>query len=550
MRAFKYAHWLKLCTRSHWHWTKQLPYLTLKTTSQCLSKGYLAFTSLCLCVPIVFSSASLSYAAGEPAISGLNFQECTIGNGTAQLIAQCATISVPIDYEDTTKESKLATQSSSTDSALATKNTSLVLSIARIPARRQSDKTDAVTLLAGGPGQSAIDSFPMLAFAFRHMMRDRDIILVDQRGTGDSAKLSCPDSPDTLGLESDIDTQELAQLASQCHDSLPYDPQFFTTSVAVKDLELIRQQLGVSQWNLYGISYGTRVALHYLRRYPESVRTIALDAVVPPSIALGPEIAPLAQRALDLIFERCSNDEGCHSAFGNLKQPTLALLDSLDANPRSITYEDIASGKLSVMEFTRDHLAITLRLMSYSSQTAAILPSMLHDAIVNGNFAPLARQANLQTQSLGDTLATGMHHAVVCTEDAPFIEQASIDAPAAGYMGEDIVDSLLATCQNWPSGVLDDDFKQPVKATTPALVLSGGADPITPPEYGESVVQHLSASRHIVNVDQAHMQAPFGCMPVLLAQFVEQADAVSLDTSCLERYHTQPFFVDANGPLP
>jgi pimeloyl-ACP methyl ester carboxylesterase len=489
---------------------------------------------------IVLCACSLpsppTFAAGQknlPEVPG--FSDCSIGSGAAKLVAQCATINVPLDPE-------------SPESGV------LALAVARIPARRLSKASDAFTVLAGGPGQSAIDSFPAVSSAFYHIMRDRDVILVDQRGTGGSARLTCPEAPEFLGLEFDVDTRKLRQLAAECLASLDHDPRLFSTSVAVRDLEYLRQVLGVSQWNLYGISYGTRVALHYLRRYPDAVRTMTLDAVVPPTITLGPDIAPLAQRSLDLIFERCLADPGCKHAFGDLRKATRTLLASLESRPRNITFEDIATGRLTNMKFTRQHLAVTLRLLSYSSQTAAILPSILHEAIVNDNFAPLARQAMLQTQSLGDSLATGMHHAVICTEDAPYMDadqSAEItEQTANSYMGDSIVDALKASCTSWPAGRIDADFRQAVSSPVPSLLLSGEADPITPPDYGNQVAATLPHSRHIVNPDQGHMQAPFGCMPVLLARFVEMASASTLQIECLERMRVLPFFVDANGPLP
>ena len=468
------------------------------------------------------------------------------------LAAQCATLNVPLDYSEThqTAPSDPLEPDAHLDETVGSSG-HIELSIARIPARRQSNRQDAFTLVSGGPGQSAIETFPAVSFAFRHIMRNHDVILIDQRGTGDSEKLVCESAPDSLGLDMNIDLDKIAQDALDCRESLEHDPSLFTTSIAIHDLEMVRQQLGVSQWNMYGISYGTRVALHYLRRYPESVRTLMLDAVVPPSVSLGPDISRLSQRALDLIFQRCVNDKGCFDAFGDLTEPTMALLNELESNPKTITFEDVATGKLSTMELSRQHLAVTIRLMSYSAQTAAILPSMLHDAIVNENFAPLARQAKLQTRSLGNTLASGMHHAIICTEDAPFVEVLTDEGKEpATYMGEGVIDSLLASCQNWPPGRIDADFKEPVTSDSPILILSGEADPVTPPAYGNSIIPTLSNARHIINPDQGHMQAPFGCMPVLLAKFVSTADAKSLNLNCLDRLRVTPFFVDANGPLP
>jgi pimeloyl-ACP methyl ester carboxylesterase len=507
--------------------------------------------------------AGITYAAGQKILSeNLDFSECSIGSGAVSLAAQCATLTVQLDSrpdsetQQSSNSAKAGTESRVESGSGSGSNTSsdgsgrIELSIARIPARRQSDRQDAFTLISGGPGQSAIESFPSVSFAFRHIMRNHDVILIDQRGTGGSAKLVCESASDSLGLDRQLDLGKISEEALECRESLAQDPSWFTTSMAVHDLEFVRQQLGVSQWNMYGISYGTRVAMHYLRRYPESIRTLMLDAVVPPSVSLGPDISRLSQRALDLIFKRCVDDQGCFDAFGDLTEPTMALLDSLDESPKSITFEDIATGSLSKMDLTRQHLAVTIRLMSYSAQTAAILPSMLHDAIVNQNFAPLARQAKLQTQSLGNSLANGMHQAIICTEDAPFVRlEENADEPVT-YLGEGTIESLLASCKNWPPGYIDADFKEPVVSDAPVLILSGEADPVTPPNYGESITPTLSNSRHIINSDQGHMQAPFGCMPVLLAKFVSTADAKNLNVDCLKRLRVTPFFVDANGPLP
>lgn len=502
----------------------------------CLDTRRLVLLWLLLMISAINPASSSTEGPGLGTQSGeLEFEECSIGTAGAQLVAECTTLDVPLDP---------------TNPSAGVQR----LSVARIESRRRSGNTDALTLLAGGPGQSAIESFPAISFAFRHIMRDRDVILIDQRGTGESTSLDCPEDTLAANLDTSLnlrdDPDEIARLAADCLASLTVDPSLFTTSVAVQDLEHARLQLGISQWNIYGISYGTRVAMHYLRRYPDSVRTVVLDAVVPPQISLGPDIASLAQQSLEKIFSRCEQDKGCNTAFGNLTAPTMTLLEELEDNPRSITYEDVATGQLTTREFTHEHLAVTLRLMSYSSQTAAILPSMLQEAIRYDNLAPLARQSDMQSKSLSSSLSTGMHHAVICTEDVPFFSTQPVKQTGKSYLGDDILAGIEATCNAWPAGIIDDDFKQALVSDKPTLILSGGADPITPPAYGELVAQTLTRARHIVNEEQGHMQAPFGCMPVLLAQFLESADAKSLETDCLERIRPLPFFIDANGPLP
>jgi len=487
---------------------------------------------------IIVTSFLLPSLLWATAISAQNsgdlsaFSDCTIGNNEGFNDAQCATLIVPLDYE-------------SPNSA------TIELKVAKLESRSQSPQTDALTLLAGGPGQSATESFPSLAHAFRHIRADRDIILMDQRGTGSSHKLDCPrdDYEDEVTLLFDKAKSEAASIS--CRNHLDVDPRFFSTSVAVKDLELLREKLAIPQWNIYGVSYGSRVGLHYLRRYPQSVRTITLDAVVPPDIILGPESALAAQRSLIRLFDRCEKNDGCNQAFPQLRNGTFELLERLKTTPVDIQYEDISTGQLRKTTFTDRHLAITIRLMSYSAYGNAILPSMLYDAIDKSNFSSLARQSQLQIASLDKALASGMYNAVICTEDTPFVPE-DIDRTTLNntYIGAELLDAMYSNCHGFSPGVLDDDFKSPVNSDIPALILSGSDDPITPPDYGDRVVKHLSNGVHIVNENQGHMQAALGCMPKLMAEFITTASTKDLTVDCLERLRAPAFFIDANGPLP
>jgi len=489
-------------------------------------------------------------ATAEPAdTTPPAFESCSIGDGRARVIAECATLAVPLDHD-------------------APDGATIDLAIARVPARRGGSDGTAFTLLAGGPGQSAIDSYAALAFAFRHVGRDRDIVLVDQRGTGASHPLDCPDAGAVATGEDDatLDTSsaEAARAAAACRASLDVDPRFFTTSVAVRDLDRVRARLGLRAWHLYGISYGTRVAQHYTRRHPDRVATMILDAVVPPDVPLGPDVAPFADRALALVFARCTADPDCAIRFPDIERRTRAWLDELDAAPLDVDHEDLVSGGTRRSRFGSRELAAVLRLMSYNAQTAALLPSMLGAAIDDGHLVPLVRQVALQGGSLGESLASGMHHAIVCTEDAPRIPDGAAAASRDTILGTALLEALVASCRDWPPGALDPDFHEPLDVAVPTLILSGEADPITPPAYGERVAATLPRARHIVLPDQGHMQAPLGCMPSILARFVasvptgdgERADhdgggeAIALDTDCLDRLVPPPFFVDPNGPMP
>lgn len=487
-------------------------------------------------------------ASNRDASAPLTFESCTIGDDRAQTVAECAKLAVPLDHEQP-------------DGA------TLELSIARIAARQGDTSNTAFTILAGGPGQSAIDSYAALSFAFRHIARDHDIVLVDQRGTGASNPLDCPEAIDASASgtrsDDDLSDDELAALSTACRENLEADTRLFTTSVAVRDLETVRQSLDLTHWHLYGISYGTRVAQHYTRRYPEQVASLILDAVVPPDVPLGPEVAPLADRALNLLFERCESDVDCAEHFPTIGVRVRQWFEQLQEEPLEVTIEDLITGGTRQTRFGASELASVVRLMSYNAMTAALLPSMLDAAIEEGHVAPLARQAELQARTVSDTIASGMHLAIVCTEDVPRIPADAAEASANTFLGPRLLTSLMASCQDWPMGVIDDDFHEPLSASVPTLILSGEADPITPPAYGERVAASLTHVQHIVNRAQGHMQAPLGCLPANMAQFISEAanalqdpqtsaspESMSLDTECLERILPPPFFVDPNGPMP
>ncbi len=480
--------------------------------------------SLCL-----LSGASIGFTDPNP-IGITDFSACTIGSDTASLNAQCATVTTSFTYEEGDART-------------------LDLHVAKIPARQTPIQPDPLVLLAGGPGQSATESFPALIHAFRSINENRDLILVDQRGTGNSHRLDCEAS--VPGEDLEFDSAVVQAHSETCLQAQTLDTRYFTTSIAVKDLEAIRKHLDVELWNIYGISYGTRVAIHYMRRYPEAVRTAILDAVVPPQVTLGADVAVHAQQALEKLYARCLAILDCANAFPQIEKRTQQLLDRLEVTPVSVDYEDVSTGTIRQMELTNKHLAITLRLMTYSAYGVALLPSMLFDAYENKNYAPLARQAMMQTETVGSTIATGLHNAIICTEDAPDqITAAQKAAAEITYLGAEVIDALHANCKPWPTGVMDSDFKEPLVSDIPTIILSGAADPITPASYGDLVASTLTNKLHIVNEHQGHMQMPLGCVPQLMHRLIKSGNVNELDSGCLERLYVPAFFIDANGPKP
>jgi pimeloyl-ACP methyl ester carboxylesterase len=421
------------------------------------------------------------------------------------------------------------------------------LFVAVVPALAVKPEPDALAVLAGGPGAAATEFYVDYAAAFDRVHRRRDILLVDQRGTGGSHRLDCADTARSL----DAGPDEVREAARDCVGRLDADVRWYTTSIAVRDLDAVRAALGYARLDLYGASYGSRVALHYLRLYPAQTRTAILDGVLPADIALGPEIAIDAQRTLDDVFARCAADAACGGQFAELDTHFRALRTRLEETPLALTIADPRSAEPVEMRFGESELDAAIRLLSYTTDTAALLPLLL-DRAASGEIAPLAAQTLMIERSLGDTLAEGMHNSIVCAEDVPFfaIDDARRAELAATYLGTTQVDSLMAICDAWPRGFIDPDFKTPVEAPQPVLLLSGASDPVTPPRYGERALATLPHARHLVAEGQGHGVAALGCMPKLIAEFVETASAEALEAACVSRLRPAPFLTSFNGPEP
>lgn len=479
-------------------------------------------------------TSSTTWAASPTTSNKLSpFTRCQLQSldGPTQRSAECATFTVAENPADPN-------------------GNTIALYVARIKSLSPAPAADPLVLVAGGPGGSAVEMYLNLGRAFASVLDERDILLVDQRGTGRSQPLTC--SSDLSSLEDELSIEESRKTAAKCLAELDGDPRFYTTSVAVGDLEALREVAGYDQLNIYGVSYGTRVAQHYLRRFPERTRTLVLDGVVPPTLALGPGIAVNAQTTLDSIFARCAADSNCMAAFPTLAADFAALGERLRSDPPVVAYSDPTTGEPSELKLQYSTLAVVARLLSYAPETASLIPYTLQQA-ANANYASLTSQAVNILQSLSSTLTYGMHNAVMCSEDAPYIGAFDKAALEQTYLGANQTESIIAICEEWPLGIVDDDIKAPLQSAKPVLLLSGEFDPITPPEYAEQAAAGLTNSHHFVAPGQGHGVIARGCIPRLVAQFFADADiaaVVEAEDGCIARQRAMPFFVNSMGPEP
>ncbi len=453
------------------------------------------------------------------------------------------------------------------------------LRLALIRSRAVRPNSDPVVYLAGGPGQSAINTYSELAPALHGLLDHRNIILLDQRGTGGSAALSCPvaeaaakkvvgadakaisqvtvgrtgeDKPQATQQTAAAGLQDLQKIRAQTQACLAeiskkFDPRDFTTTQAVHDLQALRQALGGVPFNLIGVSYGTRVAQQYMMRYPQGVRSVVLDSVVPNPVILGSEFAFNLDAALQKDFALCTAEPACRKAFGNPWTTLQRLKVKLTRHPLEVRFPKPLQFAEQRQTLTAAKLVGLVRLYAYSPLTAALLPLTLH-AAAEGRYGPLLAQSDLLSDDLSTSINSGMQLAVICSEDAPDLKLNP--ATAATLLGNSFVRQLLAECAIWPHGAVPKDFHQPLHSKVPVLILEGQFDPVTPPRYGREVLAGLPNGRLLIAKGQGHNVIGAGCLPSLVKKFVMTADAKALDAQCLDALGPTPPFLNYNGAGP
>lgn len=426
----------------------------------------------------------------------------------------------------------------------------ITLNIAWLPTDDGAAEPDPVFFLAGGPGQAATQLALPVSAGLREVRRQRDVLLVDQRGTGESNPLTCKD--DTPGQDASLtpDAALVEALARSCAAAVAdrADTRFYTTTDAIQDLDAVRAALGAERINLVGGSYGTRVAQQYAARYPEHTRTVVIDGVAPNDLVVGGEFARTFEASLQLQSARCDKVPACRERFAkNMRAQLGDVLARLRTTPAEVEYRDPGTGETRTGTVTADTLTGLAFMFSYMPETASLLPLVIDEAD-HGRYAPLMSLAQLMNRQFTGEMARGMQMSVVCAEDA---DRYTDDGSAAGtILGPDVAKMFFAGCPVWPHGTRPEAFTRPLSTDVPVLLLSGELDPVTPPEFAERVVKTLPNGRHLVVTGRAHGTMQLGCMPKLIGRFIETADAKALDASCLDAMSYVPPFTSFNGWEP
>ena len=469
-------------------------------------------------------------AQAQPDNNTIEFENCVLSmpGSPATARADCGFIEVPENPDD--PDGKM-----------------IPIHVAIAPSTATQPEPDPVFFFAGGPGQAASETWVMIRGTLDKIRDKRDIVMIDQRGTGQSNKLTCPIDED-IDLNATLDLEYVAEQTTICRDQLDADPRFYTTDIAMTDYNRVREAMGYERINLMGVSYGTRAAQVYLRKYPDTVRTVVLDSVVPMQLALGQEHSIMLDAALETVFSDCYDDQECNVQFGDSLNQLNALAAELREEARWVTIPDPITGEDREIRMSADTLAVAIRFLSYASETQAMLPILIDEAIAVGSLDRLAAQALMVMNSLTDQFARGMELSVMCSEDYPFIDTEADHSDT--LLGNIFLEAITTQCELWPRGEVADDFHSPVASDLPVLLLSGERDPVTPPHYAEQAAASYSNHLNLVARGQSHSVMKHPCLKKVTTDFIDAGSTEEVDITCVEKIEASPFFTSLLGPNP
>jgi pimeloyl-ACP methyl ester carboxylesterase len=422
------------------------------------------------------------------------------------------------------------------------------LKIVVLPALGNDTKSDPFFFLAGGPGQGAAEMARQLRDLFRRVQTSRDIVLVDQRGTGKSHPLTCTDNMDRLTALGEPEIAGIERI-KKCLAGYDADPRMYLTTIAMDDLNEVRTYLGYNKINIYGGSYGTRAALVYLRRHEPTVRSVILDGVAPTDMRLPLFFARDAQRALDLLLAHCEADQPCRTAYPNLAQRLRTLLERLEKEPVTVKLVHPRTGIAEDVPIRASFVVGSIFGALYAPIASSLIPALIERAERHDFQGMLA--LSMLNEMAGDNMAVGMQMSVLCAEDHPRItpEDAARESGNTVFRSH-LIETRMKVCAFWPKGDVLPDYYKPVTSSVPVLVLSGELDPVTPPSWGELAAKTLTNSRHLIAPGTGHGVLTTACGPRLLQEFLESASPQSVNDSCLKGLKRPPFFLTPSGPDP
>ncbi len=417
------------------------------------------------------------------------------------------------------------------------------LKIVKLPALGSDAAPDPVFFLSGGPGQGAAkiasNGEDSLMTALR---RRRDLVFVDQRGTGDSHLLQCDFSVGGVAIQDFFQDLFPSDKVRACRNSLERvaDLRLYTTPIAMDDLNDVRQALGYEQINLYGVSYGTLAALQYMRQHPTHVRSAALAGVATPATQMPLHFARGAQRALDKMILDCSAEDDCRSSFPDTNRDLTQVLARFKRGPVTFDLPHPKTKRIQTVKLSRGVFVERIKNLLYNLQSASLMPLLLRRA-AEGDWTPFGKIVTGTRINSNHLPAMGVYLTVTCSESVPFISEDEIARETDGtFMGDYRTRAHQQACREWPRGDIPQDYFSPLQSTAPVLLLSGELDGATPPQFAAAAGKTLSNSRQILLPNTAHDYSS-ECAKNIIQQFISRGSVHGLDTNCLWKLSRPPF---------
>ena len=437
---------------------------------------------------------------------------------------RCSSVAVPLDYKQAS-------------------GPTLPLHITVAPAFRESAHPDPVFVLAGGPGQAGSDVLPVLHSVFRRARATRDIVFIDQRGTGLSGKLDC----DAAELPDNLSDDEQLAAVRRCLAAVRAPLASYTTEHAARDIEQVRLALGYRTINLWGASYGTRLAQAYARAFPKAVRSLVLDGVAAPDQII-PAGGRDGQAALDTLFRQCANDPECNKAYPALRTEFDSLLARVSAGTVQLELPNPRTAEPLKMSMSKDRFLGTVHNVLYSALDGRRLPFLIHSAW-QGRWAPFVARRNVGADLAGEGgVALVLHMAVVCAEDYPrMTPQLLAEDATNSFLGSSRASQLMEQCKSLKLPAVP--WRAPAPILAPALLLSGALDPVTPPRRAEAAARLIPKAQHLVVANAGHGISALGCAPRLLREFLD-APSRPVAAACLKEIPAANFQIGNAGPHP
>lgn len=409
----------------------------------------------------------------------------------------------------------------------------LKVSVAVLPATQGRALPDPVLLLMGGPGEDSISSAAYFAGTLASLRGDRDILLIDQRGTGKSHRLACDIYE---GVEPAVLFRDVYPVASveRCGRELSKiaDLTQYNYASFARDLEHIRKLLGYGPMNLHAGSYGTRAAQVFIRMYPGSVRTVLFHSVVPLDVTIPLPMAKGSQAAMDRILRDCQAQPACHAAFPNVRNELTEVM-------RRLAAAEVKVGTTQV-PISQGRAAERLRTIMYQEEGAVRIPWVIHQAYL-GDYQPIVDSVIENARAIKDIASFGLFFSITCNEDVTFIREQDIAPATAGtYVGEYRVRQQQAACAKWPKYTLPAGYREPVRSSLPALFVSGDSDPASPLWFTEGFVNRFPNRAEVVLRNRGHTEWP-ACVGDIYKNFVSTGSAAKLDTSICKPEPRRPF---------